>query len=127
MNPKILIADDDYDNRVILKEALEVSGFDVVLAANGEEALEVALKELPALIFLDLSMPKMSGWEAAKRLRQVPRLSQVPIFAFTAHALQGDETKARAAGCDDFVTKPCVPREVVKKVRERLKVGGAAC
>ena len=117
----ILIADDDFDNRTILKEALEAAGFAVVLATNGQEALDMAMKELPDLIFLDLSMPKMNGWEAAKRLRQIPQMAQIPIFAFTAHALQGDETKAKAAGCDDYVSKPCVPREVVQKVRDWLK------
>lgn len=127
MTLKILVADDDYDNRAILKEALEAAGFQVVQATNGQEAIDMALKELPGLIFMDLSMPKMNGWEAAKRLRQLPRMAQVPIFAFTAHALQGDETKAKAAGCDDYVTKPCIPREVVKKVREWLKTRKAAC
>lgn len=121
-NLKILIADDDYDNRTILKEALEAAGFQVVQATNGQEAIDMALKELPVLIFLDLSMPKMNGWEAAKSLRQFPQMAQVPLFAFTAHALQGDETKAKAAGCDEYVTKPCIPREVVKKVQDRLRI-----
>jgi len=127
VNLKILIADDDFDNRTILTQALEGAGFSVVQATDGQEAVDTALKELPVLIFMDLSMPKMSGWEAAKRLRQFPQMAQVPIFAFTAHALQGDETKAKAAGCDDFVTKPCVPREVVKKVQEWLKAKKAIC
>lgn len=127
MNLKILIADDDYDNRTILTQALEAAGFIVVQAVNGQEAVESALKDPPALIFLDLSMPQMNGWEAAKRLRQLPQTAGVPIFAFTAHALQGDETKAKAAGCDQFVTKPCIPREVVKKVQQWLKAGKPAC
>jgi two-component system cell cycle response regulator DivK len=120
MNAKILIADDDYDNRAILTQALEAAGFQVLQAENGQEAIDTAVREKPTLIFLDLSMPKMNGWEAAKRLRQLPELSATPIFAFTAHALQGDEMKAKAAGCDDYISKPCVPREVVQKVRDRL-------
>ncbi len=127
MNLKILIADDDFDNRTILTQALEGAGFSVVQATNGQEAVDMALKELPVLIFMDLSMPKMNGWEAAKRLRQFPQMAQIPFFAFTAHALQGDETKAKAAGCVDFVTKPCIPREVVKKVQEWLKTRKAIC
>ncbi|MBI3549100.1 MAG: response regulator [Elusimicrobia bacterium] len=122
MNPKILIADDDFDNRTILTEALEAAGFRVIQAVNGQEAIAAAVKESPDLIFLDLSMPTMNGWEAAKRIRLLPELAHIGIFAFTAHALQGDETKARAAGCDEYVTKPCIPRDVVKKVQEWLKV-----
>lgn len=121
MNLKILIADDDYDNRTILKEALEAAGCRVLQATNGQEAIDIALAEKPGLIFLDLSMPKLNGWEAAKRIRQTPEISDIPIFAFTAHALQGDETKAKAAGCDDYVTKPCIPRDVVQKVRNWFK------
>lgn len=118
MNMKILIADDDYDNRAILKEALEAAGCRVIQAVNGEEALDIAQKETPDLIFLDLSMPKLSGWEVAQQIRTISRVASTPIFAFTAHALQGDEVKARAAGCDEYVAKPCIPREVVKKVRD---------
>lgn len=120
MSATILIADDDYDNRAILRQALEASGFRVLEAVNGEEALQAVQAQSPDLILLDLSMPKMNGWEAAKRLRQLPQAAAVPIFAFTAHALQGDEVKARAAGCDDYVSKPCIPREVVEKIRRRL-------
>lgn len=127
MNLKILIADDDYDNRTILAQALEAAGFAVVQAVNGQEAIELVLKDPPALIFLDLSMPKMNGWETAKRLRELPQMAGVAIIAFTAHALQGDETKALAAGCDQFVTKPCIPREVVQKVQQWLKAGKTAC
>ncbi|MBI4387061.1 MAG: response regulator [Elusimicrobia bacterium] len=126
MSHKILIADDDYDNRAVLKEALEAAGLNVILATNGEEALRMALEEAPDLIFLDLSMPRLSGWEVAKRIRAVPRIARIPIFAFTAHALQGDEVKARAAGCDDYISKPCIPREVVKKVRALLGSGQEA-
>jgi two-component system, cell cycle response regulator DivK len=121
MSLKILIADDDYDNRTILMEALQASGFQVVLATNGQEAIDMALKELPALIFMDLTMPKLDGWEATRRLRRLPQGAQVPIIAFSAHVLDGEEAKARAAGCDDYVTKPCIPREVVRKVPGWLK------
>lgn len=117
MSRKILIADDDYDNRNVLREALEAAGYQVLQATNGEEALEAAWKSSPDLIFLDLSMPKLNGWEVAKRIRATPKLARIPVFAFTAHALQGDEVKARAAGCDDYIPKPCIPREVVRKVR----------
>jgi len=125
MSLKILVADDDFDNRTILMEALEAAGFQVVQAANGQEAIDAALKEGPALIFMDLTMPKLDGWEAARRLRRLPQTARVPIIAFSAHVLPGEAEKAKAAGCDDYVTKPCIPRDVVKKVPDWLRARGA--
>jgi len=123
MSVKILVADDDYDNRTIIRQVLEAAGYQILEAVNGLEAGEKALAEKPALILMDLSMPKLNGWEAAKRIKQTPELSGIPIFAFTAHALAGDNVKAIAAGCNDYISKPCVPREVLKKVRDCLKEG----
>jgi len=116
MTSKILIADDDFDNRTIVREALEASGFDVLLAVDGQEALEKTLQERPCVLLLDLSMPKLSGWEVARRVRERPELSGTAIVAFTAHALVGDELKAKAAGCDDYISKPCLPKDIVRKV-----------
>ncbi|TPW20997.1 MAG: two-component response regulator [Elusimicrobia bacterium] len=124
MSATILVADDDFDNRAILRQALEAAGWRVVEAVDGLEAVEAACKGGVDLIFLDMSMPKLSGWEAAKRIRQDPAAQGIPILAFTAHAMEGDALKARAAGCDDYVTKPCAPREVVAKVRGWLARGG---
>ncbi|HBB68041.1 MAG: hypothetical protein A2X28_01365 [Elusimicrobia bacterium GWA2_56_46] len=125
MSAKILVADDDYDNRTIIRQVLEAAGYQVLEAVNGLEAVEKTLAEKPALILLDLSMPKLNGWEAAKRIKQTPEIAGIPIFAFTAHALAGDNIKAIAAGCNDYISKPCVPREVLQKVRDCLK-GGAS-
>jgi len=113
---KILVADDDFDNRTIVQEALEAAGYQVLLATNGEEALEQVHSKKPAVLLLDLSMPKLNGWEVAKRIRQEPALSGTAIIAFTAHALVGDELKAKASGCDDYISKPCLPKEVVAKI-----------
>jgi len=118
---KILVVDDNLDNRTIIGDALEASGFDVCQAVDGLEALEAAAREKPALILLDLSIPKLDGWEVARRLKNDPALSHITIFAFTAHAMPGDDQKARAAGCDDYVSKPCVPREVIDKIRLSLE------
>jgi len=118
---KILVVDDDLDNRLIIRAALQVSDFDVCEAADGLEALDVVAKEMPDLILLDLSMPRLNGWEVARRLKGNPAFSNIPIFAFTAHAMAGDEKKAREAGCDDYVTKPCIPREVVAKIKLHLQ------
>ena len=120
MNAKILVADDDYDNRTIIRQVLEAGGYQVLEAVNGLEAVEKAQAEKPALILMDLSMPKLNGWEAAKQIKQTPEIAGIPIFAFTAHALTGDDVKAKAAGCDGYISKPCVPREVLQKVRDCL-------
>lgn len=116
MRIKILVADDDYDNRSIAQEALEAAGFEVVLATNGAEVLEKISDVMPSVLLLDLSMPKVSGWEVAKQLRERSELSKITIIAFTAHALVGDELKAKAAGCDDYLSKPCLPKDIVQKV-----------
>jgi CheY-like chemotaxis protein len=116
MKPKILVADDDADNRAIAQDALEMAGYDVVTATDGEEALEKISSEKPAVILLDLSMPKVDGWEVARRVRANQGLAHVPIIAFTAHALVGEELKAKSAGCDDYLSKPCVPKTLVARV-----------
>lgn len=121
MNTRVLVADDDFDNRTIVQEILEASGIDVQLVADGETALAQAKRDKPDVLLLDLSMPKMSGWEVAKRLRQDPSMDGTAIIAFTAHALIGDELKAKASGCDDYLSKPCLPREVVEKVQRWAK------
>lgn len=116
MAAKVLIADDDADNRAIAQEALSASGYQVIMAANGEEALEKCIQERPDVLLLDMSMPKLNGWQVAKRVRQTSSLAHTPIVAFTAHALAGDDIRAKEAGCDDYLVKPCLPREVVAKV-----------
>src|SRR5258708_26526373 len=121
MNSKILVADDDFDNRTIVQEVLVAAGYDVLLATNGEEALQQTSDQKPDLVLLDLSMPKINGWEVAKQIREKPELSGTVIVAFTSHALVGDELKAKAAGCDDYISKPCLPKEVVAKVAFWIK------
>jgi two-component system cell cycle response regulator DivK len=121
MKHKILVADDDFDNRTIVQEALEAAGYEVVMATNGEEALEKIASEHPEVVLLDLSMPKINGWEVAKRIRENEALENMPIIAFTAHALVGEELKAKAAGCDDYISKPCLPKEVVERITHWIK------
>jgi len=117
---KILIADDDLDNRTIAQTILEAAGHQVSLATNGLEVLDMVSKEKPDLILLDLSMPKLNGWETAKRLRQMSHMTGVPVLAFTAHALAGEALKAKVAGCDDYISKPCIPSEMAKKIEAWL-------
>ena len=92
MSAKILVADDDYDNRTIIKEVLEAAGYQVVEAVNGLEAVEKAMAEKPAMILMDLSMPKLNGWEAAQK--RIPEIAG-PHIRFTAHALAGDDVGRR--------------------------------
>lgn len=116
----ILVADDESDNRAIMAAVLTASGYRVLEARDGAEAVEAALRETPDLILLDMAMPVMSGWEAVRRLKGMERTRAIPIFAFTAFALAGDELKAREAGCDGYISKPCVPKDVVRKIREQV-------
>lgn len=121
MSFTVLVADDDFDNRAILRHALEAAGWMVVEAVNGLEAVEVAGRGGVDLIFLDMSMPGLNGWEAAERIRRNVISRRVPILAFTAHAMPEDAARARAAGCDDYVSKPCAPRAVVAIARGWLE------
>lgn len=120
MTRTILVVDDEPDNRAIMSAALAASGYRVREASGGEEAVALALREVPDLILLDMAMPGVSGWEAVRRIKAMPRTRAIPVFAFTAFALAGDELKAKEAGCDGYVSKPCVPRDVVKKIRDKV-------
>lgn len=121
MTPRtILVADDEADNRAIMAAVLSASGYRVCEASCGEEAVALALRERPDLILLDMAMPGVSGWEAVRRLKAMPQTQAIPVFAFTAFALAGDELKAREAGCDGYVSKPCVPKDVVAKIRSKV-------
>ena len=102
---KILIVEDTELNRDLLVQLLE-DDYLIVTAADGAEGIERAGQERPDLILMDLSLPRVDGWEATRRIKSAEELAQVPIIALTAHAMQGDEEKARAAGCDDYLTKP---------------------
>jgi two-component system cell cycle response regulator DivK len=117
MKTRILVADDDADSRAVARDALTRAGFEVIEATDGVETLEAANRENPDMVLLDLSMPRMNGWEAARRMKSGPR-SAVPVVAFTAHALAGDKEKALSAGCDDYLPKPCTPRDVVRKAEQ---------
>jgi two-component system cell cycle response regulator DivK len=121
----VLVVDDDPDSRVVARDALQRDGFEVVEAADGREALEAASRRSPDVIFLDLTMPVMDGWEAARRLRGGPG-PRVHIVAYTAHALPGDREKVLAAGFDDYLAKPCSPRDIVRKAAEGAALATAA-
>ena len=103
---RILLVEDNDMNRDMLSRRLQRKGHEVLLAADGMQAILMAESETPDLILLDMSPPVIDGWEAARRLKASPATARVPIVALTAHAMAGDREKALAAGCDDYDTKP---------------------
>ena len=118
--PRVLLVDDYPDAREMYSEYLQFSGFDVIEAANGQEALQRASDASPDIILMDLSLPVMDGWEATRRLKADPHTADIPVVALTGHALQGISEGARQAGCDAFVTKPCLPEDLVLEIRKVL-------
>jgi CheY-like chemotaxis protein len=118
--PLILVVDDYEDAREMYAEYLRFCGFRVAEARNGNEALEQAFTLKPDLILMDLSLPGMDGWEATRQLKSDERTSRIPVVALTGHALAGASEGARKAGCDSFVTKPCLPDDLVVEVRRML-------
>jgi two-component system cell cycle response regulator DivK len=101
-----LLVEDFEDSRFMMRQLLEMAGYNVVEATDGEQAIELAVTEQPELILMDLSLPKLDGLAATRRIRQQQGMSEVPIVAVSAHDSPGLRTEALAAGCDEYVTKP---------------------
>ena len=118
--PLILVVEDYPDAREMYAEYLRFSGFRVTEARNGEEALHKALENVPDVVLMDLALPLMDGWEATRRLKGDPRSARTLVVALTGHALAGHAEGARRAGCDAFVTKPCLPDELVDVIHKLL-------
>jgi two-component system cell cycle response regulator DivK len=118
--PRVLLVEDYPDAREMYTEYLQFSGFDVVQAGNGVEALQRAADTIPDIILMDLSLPVMDGWEATRRLKADTRTASIPVVALTGHALACMSEGARKAGCDAFVTKPCLPEDLVNEIRRIL-------
>jgi two-component system cell cycle response regulator DivK len=116
----ILLIEDVEDNRDLVVQILE-SEYTVVEARDGQEGLEKARAVRPHLILLDLALPKMDGWETARRLKADPALKAIPIIALTAYAMEGDEARALEAGCDEYVAKPILPKDLRARVRGVLE------
>jgi CheY-like chemotaxis protein len=116
---KILVVEDVDFNRELVVQLLE-DKYQVIEAVNGEEGLELAKRERPDLILMDLSLPVMDGWEATKQIKANDDLRSIPVIALTAHAMVGDEEKAVAAGCDDYLAKPLDEDELMTKVAKFL-------
>ena len=120
---KLLYVEDNDDNIYMLKMRLELlDDFEVLTAENGEKGCEVAAAESPDIILMDLEMPVVDGWEATRRLKSNPKTRDIPVIAFSAHALAGERYKALAAGCDEFETKPIEFDRLVATIRRILAV-----
>ncbi len=113
---KILLVEDNELNRDMLSRRLARRGYEVLLASDGEQGLAIALAERPAVILMDMSLPKVDGWEATRRLKADDATRAIPVIALTAHAMRGDREKAMDAGCDDYDTKPVDFDRLVGKI-----------
>ncbi len=118
---KILLVEDNEMNRDMLSRRLERKGYGIVMALDGQQAVDMATSEAPALILMDMSLPIIDGWEATRRIKASAATRGIPIIALTAHAMQGDELKAKEAGCDDFDTKPVELPRLLEKIEAQLK------
>ena len=116
----VLVVEDYQDAREMYAAYLRFSGYRVVEATNGLEAIEKTIELLPDIILMDLALPKIDGWEATKRLKSDERTKHIPIVALTGHAHAGFAEGAREAGCDAFVTKPCLPDALVAEIERML-------
>lgn len=121
--PLVLVVDDFEDNRVMYAEYLQFNGLRVAEAVNGEEAVRRTKELQPSVVVMDLSLPVMDGWEATRRIKADPATANIRVIALTGHAEPAHAKKALDAGCDDFVPKPCLPADLLAKVRAHLPKG----
>jgi CheY-like chemotaxis protein len=117
---RILVVDDNPDNLDMYSTYLEYTGFAVEVAGDGVSAFSKANAIHPDLIVMDLSLPRMNGWDTTRRIKANAGTREIPVVALTGHALDESEREARSAGCDSFLTKPCLPQELVVEIRRLL-------
>jgi two-component system cell cycle response regulator DivK len=120
MSATILHVEDNPSNRMIIRDLLQFQGYKVVEAVDGDEALVAAIREHPDIILMDIQLPKISGLEAARRIKAREDLRHIPIVALTSFALSGDDKKAYAAGCDAYMAKPYKPKELLRLIQQLL-------
>ncbi len=120
MSKRILVVEDQPDSRQIIRDMLAGTDYEVTEAENGEEALAAIAKQRPDLILMDIQLRIMDGYTATNQIKADPALRSIPIIAVTSYALAAEERKARAAGCDDYVTKPFSPRQLLGKIRQYM-------
>ncbi len=117
---KILLVEDNEMNRDMLSRRLKRKGFEVVMAVDGQAGVDMASSSNPDIILMDLSLPIIDGWEATRRIKADSATQNIPVIALTAHAMAGDEEKAREAGCDDYDTKPVNLNRLLEKIGNLL-------
>lgn len=120
---RILLVEDNEMNRDMLSRRLERRGYVIILAMDGQQGVDVALREKPDLILMDMSLPVIDGWEATQALKARAETAHIPVIALTAHAMEGDRTKAMEAGCDDYDTKPVELSRLLEKIQKFLGNG----
>lgn len=120
---KILLVEDNEMNRDMLSRRLRRNGYEVVIAMDGQQGVEMAAAESPDLILMDMSLPVIDGWEAARRVRENEATRKIPVIALTAHAMAGDREKAIEAGCDDYDTKPVEITRLLGKITALIESG----
>lgn len=118
---RVLIVEDNEDNRDALARRLQRRGYDVIVACDGQEGVEKAKSESPALVLMDMNMPVLDGWRASQMLRADPKTKNLPIIGLTAHALTGDREKALEAGCSDYHTKPVDFPQLMNQIEAILR------
>jgi len=118
---RVLLVEDNEMNRDMLSRRLSRRGFDVLIAVDGAQGIQVAKTELPDLILMDMSLPVVDGWEATRQLKTDTQTQSIPVIALTAHAMSGDRDKALSAGCDDYDTKPIDLDRLLGKMERLLK------
>lgn len=121
--PLVLIVEDQSDLRQLYVQALTMSGFSVIEAGNGADAITHTSKHFPDVVIMDLSLPVLDGWEATRRLKDDSRTQHIPVVALTAHDGSGELQRATRAGCDWFVPKPCQPHDLIEEVRRVIGAG----
>ncbi len=124
--PRLLIVEDNELNRDMLSRRLGRRGYDVVIAVDGANAVDVAAREAPDLILMDMSLPVLDGWEATRRLKGAAETRAIPVVALSAHAMAGERERALEAGCDDYDTKPVDLDRLLAKIRAQLGKGAGA-
>ena len=120
MSKRILMVEDTEDNRQIMRDLMSMTDYELIEAVDGADGVAMAALHKPDLILMDIQLPVMDGYEAARRIKADPALKHIPIIAVTSYALSGDEAKTLAAGCDGYVAKPFSPRLLLAKIREFL-------
>lgn len=117
---RVLLVEDNNDNRTIYVTYLEHHGYTVIDTANGRDALELALREKPDIVLLDISIPGMDGWTLTRRLKESSETGHIPVIALTAHSLPEHRERARQVGCDAYLAKPVEPNRVLKEIQRLL-------